>query len=60
MWEYSSDTRKKDSPSVMIKATDYRSYRGKKGNGLDVFEFGVPREGSKSRMVGYGTPPGLG
>jgi len=44
----------------MIKATDYRSYRGKKGNGLDVFEFGVPREGSKSRMVGYGTPPGLG
>jgi len=50
---------KKDGRPVMINATNGRSYRGKKGNGFGVYDFRVPREGSKSRMVGYGTPPGL-
>jgi cell wall-associated NlpC family hydrolase len=51
---------KKDGRAVMINATDGRSYRGKKGNGFGVYDFRVPRKGGKSRMVGYGTPPGLG
>lgn len=50
---------KKDGRAVMINATDGRSYRGKKGNGFGVYDFRVPRAGSKSRLVGYGTPPGL-
>lgn len=50
---------KKDGHPVMINATNGRSYRGKKGNGFGVFDFRVPRAGSKSRLVGYGTPPGL-
>jgi cell wall-associated NlpC family hydrolase len=51
---------KKDGRAVMINATDGRSYRGKKGNGFGVYDFRVPRKGGKSRMVAYGTPPGLG
>jgi len=50
---------KKDGRAVMINATDGRSYRGKKGNGFGVFDFIVPSLKSKSRMIGYGTPPGL-
>lgn len=50
---------KKDGRPVMINATEGRSYRGKKGNGFGVYDFRVPRVGSKSRLVGYGTPPGL-
>lgn len=50
---------KKDGRAVMINATDGRSYRGKRGNGFGVYDFQVPREGGKSKMVAYGTPPGL-
>lgn len=50
---------KKDGHAVMINATDGRSYRGKVGNGYGVYDFRVPEAGSKSRMVGYGKPPGL-
>jgi hypothetical protein len=50
---------KKDGRPVMINATDGRSYRGKKGNGFGVYDFRVPSEKSKSKMAGYGTPPGL-
>lgn len=49
----------KDGWPVMINSTDGRSYRGKKGNGFGVYDFRVPSAKSKSRMVGYGTPPGL-
>ena len=51
---------KKDGRAVMINATDGRSYLGKKGYGFGVYDFRVPKKGGKSRMVGYGTPPGLG
>jgi cell wall-associated NlpC family hydrolase len=51
---------KKDGRAVMISASDGRSYRGKKANGYGLFDFKVPSAGSKSRMVGYGSPPGLG
>lgn len=50
---------KRDGRPVMINATDGRSYRGKKGNGYRVYDFRVPSAGGKSRMVGYGTPPGI-
>ncbi len=50
---------KKDGRPVMINATNGRSYRGKKGNGFGVYDFRVPRSGSKSRLIGYGSPPGL-
>ncbi|WP_386818494.1 C40 family peptidase [Luteolibacter algae] len=50
---------KKDGRAVMINATNGRSYRGKKGNGFGVYDFRIPSTASKSRIVGYGTPPGL-
>ena len=50
---------KKDGHPVMINATNGRSYRGKKGNGFGVYDFRMPSEKSKSRLVAYGTPPGL-
>ncbi|QTN32982.1 C40 family peptidase [Akkermansiaceae bacterium] len=50
---------KKDGHPVMISASDGRSYRGKRGNGFGVYDFRVPRSGGKSRMIGFGTPPGL-
>ncbi len=50
---------KKDGRPVMINATNGRSYRGKKGNGFGVYDFRVPSAKSKSRLVAYGTPPGL-
>ncbi len=50
---------KKDGRPVMINATSGRSYRGRKGDGFGVYDFRVPRAGGRSRMVGYGTPPGL-
>lgn len=50
---------KKDGNAVMINATDGRSYRGVKANGYGVYDFRLPREGSKAVFMGYGTPPGI-
>ncbi len=50
---------KKDGLAVMINATDGRSYRGKKANGYGVYDFRLPREGSRAVFMGYGTPPGI-
>lgn len=47
-----------DKP-VMIGSSDGRSYAGKARCGFGVYDFRVPRQGSKSRIVGYGPPPGL-
>ena len=52
-------TEKKGGRAVMINATDGRSYRGKPANGYGVYDFRLPRKGSKSKLVGYGTPPGI-
>ncbi len=49
----------KDGRAVMINSTNGRSYRGVKVDGYGVCDFRVPSKNSKSRMVGYGTPPGL-
>ena len=48
----------KDGRPVMINATNGRSYRGQKVNGYGICDFRVPKADSKSRLVGYGTPPG--
>lgn len=50
---------KKDKRAVMINATDGRSYRGVKANGYGVYDFQLPREGSRAVFMGYGTPPGI-
>lgn len=50
---------KKDGRAIMINATDGRSYRGTKANGYGVYDFRLPRKGSRSVFMGYGTPPGI-
>ena len=50
---------KADGRHVMIGASDGRSYRGIQRNGFGVFDFRLPRKGSKARIVGFGSPPGL-
>lgn len=50
---------KKDGLQIMINSTDGRSYRGSVANGYGVYDFRVPRKGSKSKLVGYGSPPGI-
>jgi len=49
----------RDGLQVMANATDGRSYRGTKANGYGVYDFGLSPEGSKSKLVGYGPPPGM-
>lgn len=46
-----------DGRHIMACATNGRSYRGKKGNGYGIYDFKLPRKTSKSKFVGYGTPP---
>lgn len=48
-----------DGLAVMINATDGRSYRGTKANGYGVYDFRLPKKGSKSTFMGFGTPPGI-
>ena len=43
----------------MINASDGRSYRGIRSNGYGVYDFRMPQADSKSKLVGYGTPPGM-
>jgi cell wall-associated NlpC family hydrolase len=50
---------KKGNRPVMINATDGRSYRGTQANGYGVYDFYLPKEGSRSTFVGFGTPPGI-
>lgn len=49
----------KDHRAVMINSTDGRSYRGVKANGYGVYDFRLPRAGSKVSFIGYGSPPGI-
>lgn len=49
----------KDGLQVMINASDGRSYRGIRSNGYGVYDFRLPHEESKSKLVGYGLPPGM-
>jgi len=51
--------KEKDGRQVMVGASKGRSYRGKKGDGYGVYDFRMPGKASKSRFVGFGSPPGL-
>jgi peptidoglycan DL-endopeptidase CwlO len=53
-------TEKSDGRPVMINSTDGRSYRGQVANGYGVYDFRVPKAESPSKLVGYGSPPGIG
>jgi cell wall-associated NlpC family hydrolase len=52
-------TAKKDRLPLMINSTDGRTYRGQKSNGYGVYDFQIPKSESPSKLVGYGTPPGI-
>lgn len=52
-------TEKKTKKRVMFGASNGRSYRGKARWGVSVFDFKMPRAGSKAVFLGYGRIPGL-
>jgi hypothetical protein len=52
-------THRESGKPVMVGASDGRSYNGKKRRGVSVFDFRLPRAGSKSKFVGYASIPGL-
>ncbi|MCW1883791.1 NlpC/P60 family protein [Luteolibacter flavescens] len=41
---------------VMVGASDGRTYRGTKREGYGVFDFKLPKAGSKAKFLGYGLP----
>ena len=43
---------------VMVGASDGRTYRGTKREGYGVFDFKLPKAGSKARFLGFGLPIG--
>lgn len=45
-----------DGHAVMIGSSDGRSYRGKKISGFGIVDFRVPKPGSPTRIVGFGSP----
>jgi peptidoglycan DL-endopeptidase CwlO len=44
---------------VMVGSSDGRSYRGKRRNGVSVFDFKLPGAGSNAKFVGYARVPQL-
>ncbi len=50
---------KSDGLPLIINSTDGRTYRGRKGNGYGVYDFTIPKKDALSKLVGYGTPPGI-
>ena len=51
--------RKSDGKPIMVGASSGRYYDGKARHGVSVFDFNLPRVGSKSSFVGYGPIPGF-
>lgn len=49
----------KDGQPVMFGASDGRPYRGKRQNGVSVFDFRLPKASGTARFVGYGSIPGM-
>lgn len=47
------------SRPVMIGSTDGRTYHGQRANGYGVHDLKMPRAESASKLIGYGTPPGM-
>jgi peptidoglycan DL-endopeptidase CwlO len=52
-------TAKADGLPLIINSTDGRTYRGRKANGYGVYDFTIPKKDALSKLVGYGTPPGV-
>lgn len=50
---------KSDGLRLMVGSSDGRTYRGKKCFGVSVFDFRLPKAGSKSRFIGYAMIPGI-
>lgn len=46
----------KDGHAVMIGSSDGRSYRGKKIRGFGIVDYHVPKDGSSTRIVAFGSP----
>lgn len=44
---------------VMVGSSDGRTYAGIRRKGVSVFDFKLPKAGSKARFVGYARVPGL-
>ncbi len=53
-------TLEKDGRGVVFGASDGRRYRGKRINGVSVFDWKVPSATSTSKFVGYARIPGIG
>lgn len=51
--------REKDGKPVVFGASDGRTYENQRRNGVSVFDFALPRKGSKAAFYGYGPVPGL-
>lgn len=52
-------THRESGKPVMVGASDGRSYNGEKRRGVSVFDFRLPRPGSKAKFVGFASIPGL-
>ncbi len=50
---------KGNGAQVMAGASDGRKYRGVKRNGVSVFDFTLPKPGSRAVFVGFARVPGL-
>ncbi len=48
---------KSDGRQLMVGSSDGRTYRGKKCYGVSVFDFRLPKAGTKSRFIGYASIP---
>jgi len=48
--------READGHAVMIGSSDGRSYRGKKLTGFGIVDFRIPKAGSPTRIIAFGTP----
>jgi hypothetical protein len=51
--------RERDGKPVVFGASDGRTFENERRNGVSVFDFSLPKRGSKSEFHGYGPAPGL-
>lgn len=49
----------RDGKTLMVGASDGRTYNGKKMYGVSVFDFKTPREESRGEFIGFASIPGL-
>ncbi|MBL9117618.1 MAG: C40 family peptidase [Verrucomicrobiaceae bacterium] len=49
--------QKKDGKRVLFGASDGRTYEGQRRNGVSVFDFAIPKAGSKATLHSYGPLP---